>query len=269
MNERKEDDEKNVCMYQAFFEMMKEWIIKDYFNPSIKSEVIWDTLLSEFVCDFLNFHINKDNNLQDNFILLAKEFPISNKDNISKENINQIDLLSSKIDYLIGHDKSLYFVELKTTCNSFDDTQYERYKGYTIPGGNELLWSFYDLIIMKNKIGLFKNEILNRDITGTKKYVFQLDELKKALNMLPIEIRNEMLSDSELIGGLNNYYENISLVYLTMYEITNTEVEQIVISKCFDKMDDFIADDKKLKWEAVKQIISELINKGNKQYGLE
>nr|MBO6295080.1 hypothetical protein [Schwartzia sp. (in: firmicutes)] len=59
---------------EAFFEMIKEWTVNDYYTQSIKSEVIIDTLISGFIEEMVAARFN--NVKIGDVKLLAKEFPI-------------------------------------------------------------------------------------------------------------------------------------------------------------------------------------------------
>ena len=111
-----------------FEKMVQKWVVKDYFNPSIKAEVIWDMLLSEFITEIITFGLGDE---ADEIFLLAKEFPISNEKVVNgKETLS-----SAKIDYLLlrrpeSQKPQIILVELKTSNDSFNEEQLVRYRSY-------------------------------------------------------------------------------------------------------------------------------------------
>jgi hypothetical protein len=109
-----------------FEKMVAKWLTYDYYCPSIKAEVIWDMLLSEFIPDIFACAISEQTGQsipESSFYILAKEFPI-------KTDKDSEDLRSAKADYLVayeGEEKKIIIVELKTTPKSENDAQLYRY----------------------------------------------------------------------------------------------------------------------------------------------
>lgn len=92
-------------------------------------------------------------------------------------------LRSPKLDYLLEDDReNLYFVELKTSSESFKKEQFDRYKGYIYleKGVNpvEKLWEHYNHILKKYNILNTYNNRINENkencvkLNGTKKYAY-------------------------------------------------------------------------------------------------
>ncbi len=112
----------------SFARRIKEWVVKDYYNPRIKAEVILNTLLSEDIEKLVGNMICQEkgiNSLPGKVTLLAREFPI--------DNFKEADNRNRAVDYLVsytgakGKDNKLFFVELKTTDKNFDNTQLGNY----------------------------------------------------------------------------------------------------------------------------------------------
>lgn len=105
-------------------EELEKNIISDYFTANIKSEVILDMLLTPIIDKVLSIigEKKKDKGIEGIVKLLAKEFPMLKE--------GQLDYRNRNADYLMCDDKSVYFVELKTTQGSFDDDQLEKYIEY-------------------------------------------------------------------------------------------------------------------------------------------
>jgi hypothetical protein len=77
----------NKCIKQRrqklmnFEEMIKKWVKYDYCTPGIKSEVIIDMLISQFIEDIIGFEAAKREGKRGKFgmELIAKEFPCNFK----------------------------------------------------------------------------------------------------------------------------------------------------------------------------------------------
>jgi hypothetical protein len=109
-----------------FEKMVAKWLTYDYYCPTIKAEVIWDMLLSEFIPDILAYAVSKmegyDEIKASSFFILAKEFPINTEE-------HRETLLSPKADYLVADEerKKIFIVELKTTLGSEKKPQLNNY----------------------------------------------------------------------------------------------------------------------------------------------
>lgn len=110
-------------LQDSFEEMLKKWVVNDYFTPNIKAEVILDTLLTPYVPQILRSHRGDID-----AVFLAKEMSMTETDETS-EGQEQGDNCGPKIDYVLA-DKNrdcVYFVELKTTDSSIDAKQLSFY----------------------------------------------------------------------------------------------------------------------------------------------
>lgn len=109
------------------YERLAENIIRDYFTPNIKAEVLLDTILTPVIGDILTVVGQKNKNLGINgeMKLLAKEFPMLK---VPKE--DEINYRNCNADYLMCDAESVYFVELKTTQESLDCDQMINYRKY-------------------------------------------------------------------------------------------------------------------------------------------
>lgn len=110
-------------LQDSFEEMLKKWVVNDYFTPNIKAEVILDTLLTPYVPQTLRSHRGDID-----AVFLAKEMSMIETDETS-EGQEQGDNRGPKIDYVLA-DKNrdcVYFVELKTTDSSIDAKQLSFY----------------------------------------------------------------------------------------------------------------------------------------------
>lgn len=121
-------------MDAACLEMIKENVVKDYFTANIKSEVIFDMLLTPVIPEMIEAAIGEKTEV------IAKEFPMFNKN--FEEAQNTKDYRNCNADYLLRSldKRGWYLVELKTTASSEGKDQRENYKK-----------------ILKNKVSLYKD----------------------------------------------------------------------------------------------------------------
>ena len=210
----------------AFYNMMKKWIHRDYCTAGIKSEVIFDTILSEFVAKLVALKeqsINAEGTVKtDDYKLVLKEFPITREE-------SQEDNTNAKIDYLVkgkvaGKDK-YYIVELKTSNGSVNERQYDRYMNM----GNNLFDCFASII---------GNDFLNsKDMVGdkldikdtfvafpkaTKKYVGSLIQLNNS-GLSRSEIKRICLGSEETESSEELADIEVEIVYLSLQAILTNE----------------------------------------------
>ena len=177
--------------YQAFYEMVKKWTVNDYKTQSIKSEVIVDMLISDFIEEIVA--ANLENIEAKDVVLLAKEFPIktNNKTNENNETNNN---RNAKADYLLMAKKDLYLVELKTSNESLNEDQKKR-MDKTRNAGVEELWNFFFKIV-EGKL----------DATAKKKYRFtqarMQENLQKRLSVHPSNMRSYLTNSDFKINIL-------------------------------------------------------------------
>lgn len=226
----------------GFEKIVKRWTIHDHFNPSIKAEVIWDMLLSEFITEIIAYCMEDNLKNVGNYVLLAKEFPISNETKNAKT--GEYTLASAKIDYLIVKNASepeVIMVELKTTNDSVGETQLKRYINYVIsenscPKGicknsecekedtkectyRHLFWKHYVDILEAN---LTKNSSkkTESELRSSEKYINQVLELEKKIgNGFDNRELNEYYQT--LNKNLQEKYADaqFKLIYLSMTKI--------------------------------------------------
>lgn len=103
----------------------------DYYTANIKAEVLFNTILTPIIGYILTI-IGKKNEkigIEGEMKLLAKEFPMLQEREVNYRNCN--------VDYLMCDKNSIYFVELKTTQESYRADQknkYAKYLEYCIKG---------------------------------------------------------------------------------------------------------------------------------------
>ena len=146
--------------YQAFYEMVKKWTVWDYRTQGLKSEVIVDMLISDFIEEMVAANLEKVD--VNNVKLLAKEFPIRT---------NKKNRLNAKVDYLVKVKNDLYLIELKSTNASLKDKQKKRMKDAE-KNGVEDLWKFFF-------------QIVDGELTASakKKYEYTLHRIQKQLGI--------------------------------------------------------------------------------------
>ena len=202
-----------------FEKMIMKWTAFDHFCPSIKAEVIWDMMLSEFVVDMVSYTYRKKYGEQytaDNFYLLAKEFPIKSEED---DDTKQKDSLScSKVDYLVAFEadktseddnKKVILVELKTTPGSFSPKQLERYKNCDV----KKLFDFYDKLISKKvKLNQFAKDPLKWE--GSEKYTGQITYMFHQFRQFHGETGTMKDFPSSFIKTMQNMYKGMELFYL-------------------------------------------------------
>lgn len=95
---------------------LKKWMLNDYFTPSFRAEVVWDTLLTPYVGEILHKQCGLD------AAFVTKEMSIYNEDRKSNQ--------GERIDYILADEGCVYLVELKTTDGSILSEQAERYMNH-------------------------------------------------------------------------------------------------------------------------------------------
>jgi hypothetical protein len=158
-----------------FKEMIKKWVEYDYCTPGIKSEVIIDMLISEFIEEIIRFGA-ADGKVKDNDIeLITKEFPFAC---CQEENPNDRNF---KADYLVANheEKIMYVVELKTSKDSLSIKQLQNYTKILNPNNFAKYWDFQNKLI--NTYGKHKTEEPQAatKIYGSRKYRYTGSRLEK------------------------------------------------------------------------------------------
>lgn len=138
------------------YEKIAESIINDYYTANIKAEVILDMVLTPVISEILTVigQKNKDLGIEGEMRLLAKEFPMLKLS--AKE--SEYNYRNCNVDYLMCDEKSIYFVELKTTQKSLDPNQMKKYLNYLKDCKNEKFSNvsgaaFIDLLNHVSKTG--------------------------------------------------------------------------------------------------------------------
>lgn len=205
-----------------FEKMIMKWTAFDHYCPSIKAEVIWDMMLSEFIADMVAYAYRDKEGKQytaDHFYLLAKEFPIKSEE---KEKKNPFS--SSKVDYLVAFeaedDKKVILVELKTTPGSFNKKQQKLYEKCDA----EKLFEFYDELINEKVTSKRFKEPLKWE--GSEKYTSQIiymfhqfkqfqerkGDMKESLECINQNTKHKF--HSSFIKTLYDRYKTVELFYL-------------------------------------------------------
>lgn len=210
--------EEQINDLSDFEKMIMKWTVFDHYCPSIKAEVIWDMMLSEFIVDMVEYTYNRINSKkypQDDFYLLAKEFPIEAKKD---------SLRAAKADYLVAskRDKKVIIVELKSTPGSFSPSQSVRYERCK---PKEMLEFYKKLISMEVGPSLYyEKEPLewakSQKYAGQIMYMFQqYSEATGTKVSVPVKFQDDRRSDvkrfhSAFIEQLEREYVNLDLIYL-------------------------------------------------------
>ena len=212
-------------MSDAFYDMVREWTVRDYWTPGIKAEVILDMLLSEFVADIVGQKLKQE------VILLAKEFPIPASD-------KEKSLSNAKVDYLLGCPGTgdlpgiLYLTELKTSPKSYKEKQLERMR-LAKEGGTEKLFRFYQEVQSS-----YKDQIQKSKKVRHKKMLLECAGAKDA-------------------SRLSKMYGSIEIVYLSLTELNIPDV-----TVCQLLEDGYLPSNQenRAKWVLTRQILQECIS---------
>ena len=183
---------------QAFYEMVKKWVVSDYRTPTIRSEVIIDMLISEFIEEMIAAKLGI---ALDDVKLLAKEFPMP----VYKEKRQ-----NPKVDYLVltksakEEKNTIYLVELKTTNYSLKPSQ-ENNMNTAISRGADELWK------------LFIDIVNNKDAKSAdrKKYQFMLSQMREKIS----------LGDAKLLDDidLSLRQAKLKVLYICLHKTTKSE----------------------------------------------
>lgn len=102
---------------------IRKWVVNDYFTPNIKAEVILDTLLTPYITEILTDQA-KDI-FSGELCFITKEMSVLESEESKKG--SGYGNMGTKIDYVLGDEKAVYLVELKTTDSSIKKEQAQRY----------------------------------------------------------------------------------------------------------------------------------------------
>lgn len=202
-----------------FEKMIMKWTAFDHYCPSIKAEIIWDMMLSEFIVDMVAYAYtekDKEEYTADDFYLLAKEFPLETKKD---------SLRAAKADYLVASkkDNKIIIVELKSTLGSVSPVQSTRYEE-CIP---KEMFDFYDALISQEVGPSLYNKKEPLEWAESQKYAGQItymyQQYRAATNEEEISVPEKSIKDrrsdvkrfhSAFISKLKEQYVNLDLIYL-------------------------------------------------------
>ena len=108
---------------------IRELVVRDYFTPNIKAEVVLDTLLTPYVAKIIKNQRERvfggDGDFDGELVFITKEMSV--RESEESKNGSEYGNRGIKIDYVLGDKKTIYLVELKTTGSGIDPEQAERY----------------------------------------------------------------------------------------------------------------------------------------------
>jgi hypothetical protein len=235
-----------------FEEMIKKWVKYDYCTPGIKSEVIIDMLISEFIEEIIGFGTAnrqvKDNDIE----LITKEFPFPCD--------SQKDDRNFKADYLVAdhEDKIMYVVELKTSKDSLSIKQLQNYTKNLNSNNFAQYWDFQNKLI--NTYGKHKTEEPQAatKIYGSRKYRYTGSRLEKT------RYKTEHLYEQEYTMRLQYILldENCDRSLENVKESCEWINKPIVLKKLCGNANFYsvLDDNKKELWEIVEDILKTLWN---------
>ncbi len=266
-----------MCEFEAFYEMVKKWTVNDYRTQKIKSEVVIDMLISDFIEEMVSYGIDEKGSTVK---LIAKEFPI---ERISQaENEHQY----ASVDYLLSDMSSnVYLTELKTTNDSFDGVQLLNMLG-VCNRGIHALRNPLEYVVLEYGIQKHFNE------RGTKKYLYTLKNMMNCyeFGQMSLACFADSSRDGDkqnalakkiidgVFGKLESTKPEIKILYISLnyisieekaekakipYNIqgTNVILKPIIISEIISD-NNFIKTlplEKQSAWERTRNILGELV----------
>lgn len=240
-----------------FFEMVKKWTVNDYRTQGIKSEVIIDMLISEFVAEIIAFGLEVDVKDKSKVKLLAKEFPIK---------LGEKYIKNAKASYLIGDDvnKKIYLTELNTNAWNFpgrDDREQLTSLVNAEDDGVNKLWDFFFKVLDRH---------IKRPTEESRKYFYTLHKLIDGIGLLPSMKMSEL--EKEVKRAFAGY--ELTIIYISMPPIDVEEKSYTDGRKLFKVMsvvhlkelldnpeafNAYLADDKRDSWESTREILNEIM----------
>ena len=240
-----------------FFEMVKKWTINDYRTQGIKSEVIIDMLISEFVAEIIAYGLDVDVNSKDKIKLLAKEFPIKLGEKYVK---------NAKTSYLLSDEinKKIYLTELNTNAWNFpgkDDKEQLASLVKAEDDGVIRMWDFFFKVLDRH---------IKRPTEESRKYFYTLHKLIDVLGLLPSMRMSELAK--EIQRAFSDY--KITIIYLSMPSIDIEEktysdgrrlyklMSVVHLKKLLDNpeaFNEYISEEKMTSWESTREILDELM----------
>ncbi len=219
-------------------EILAENITKDYFNAKVKTEVIFDTILTPVIGEILTVigRENKKLKINGEMKLLAKEFPMLKLNEENEKN----NYRNCNADYLMCDNNTVYFVELKTTQKSISKFQMKNYLNYLANCENKRFAdvsgrAFIDLLNHVSKTGYPHND------QGKK----EKDDLKQLFEV----IINYPKNDGKIPEGWeeDNTHAARAISYLKKEKATSSKKYIFTAGQMLDNMKDD-------KWWNCKQI---------------
>lgn len=240
-----------------FFEMVKKWTVNDYRTQGIKSEVIIDMLISEFVEEILAYGLVINVDDKSKIKLLAKEFPIR---------LGEKYIKNAKASYLLSDEinKKIYLTELNTNAWNFpgrDDKEQLTALVSAADDGVAKLWDFFFKVLDRH---------IKRPTEESRKYFYTLHKLIDGIGLLPSMRMSEL--EREVKKAFAGY--ELTIIYLSMPPIDIEEksytdgrklykvMSVIHLKEMLDTPDDFnryIDDDKMEIWESTRDILNEIM----------
>ncbi len=234
--------------YKGFYEVVKKWTVNDYRTQGIKSEVIIDMLISDFIEEMIAAKLNCELR---QVKLLAKEFPID---------IGSTDLRNAKVDYLVAVGNRLYLVELKTTEDSHSADQRERMIE-VISGehATENMLAFFSEIVKSKK--------RHPSRLDSKKYFRTVRMMQKIV----LGYDNAMDIDNLEKRMIKKFSSNPpGILYIELKTPNNDDFFEYDADKkidfiALDKLDEnenfkeLLSDEKKQSWDCIESIVRELL----------
>ena len=240
-----------------FFEMVKKWTVNDYRTQGIKSEVIIDMLISEFVEEILAYGLVINVDDKSKIKLLAKEFPVK---------LGEKYIKNAKASYLLSDEinKKIYLTELNTNAWNFpgrDDREQLTALVSAEDDGVAKLWDFFFKVLDRH---------IKRPTEESRKYFYTLHKLIDGIGLLPSMRMSEL--EREVKKAFAGY--ELTIIYLSMPPIDIEEksytdgrklykvMNVIHIKELLDTPDDFnryIDDDKMAIWESTRDILNEIM----------
>ena len=202
---------------QSISDMLCKWLVNDSLTQSIRTEIVIDTLISEFIESLVATHFGVD--VKD-VKLLAKEFPIRPGEIIKYNDDGKESLSNANVDFFLKVKDVFYLTELKTTNASLIDNQllnmvYASKNQYKDKRGQRTdIWDFYNKILQSKSVSK----------ADGKKYHYTQERMESVLA--------DKL-ESEYIDG------QVRILYVLLYE---NEKSIDFMTKCKDKYGDLIED---------------------------
>lgn len=188
----------NIC------KEIKKSFINDYWTAGYKAEVSFDTLLTPVIEQIMNQNIeNKSGEIK----YITKEFPILLR---SFTGNNSYGFDSVNVDYVLSDDQTVYFVELKTTMDSYNDTQNANYSDIYKIDHMFKQWGDDFIRLLNHNSSSGKGDDTFQELFNNKSSSNNREILKKLF--VDICKRSDISADSP--NGNSDYYQKKAIEYL-------------------------------------------------------